>query len=1001
MKTKRQTYRVRTHAALPDRTRPPSANVGRLRSPQLTEPMWDGDKTRRAAHAQKGQRTAHYTFAAIYSFPVFITSIDYEGCKIMRWLHKILALAIICAAAEGILCPSTCNCTKTRLTCSGATLTNNTLSRAVLAKYGLALQEIIWTDSNLSTLEADLFNGLHNLEYIDLSRNEIKRTEHGLFAKLNRLKHLNISRNQIEDIPRNPFIGLENLEVLDVSHNQIRVIPFQAFGVMTRLHYLDISYNKIATFLDYYFKLNRQLKTLFLNNNSLVKITSKALVDLKELEVLDISSNNLDNFPKFLFDALPELRELNLSYNKFLNISQDAFKTLEKLRSINMGGNRLRLLPPTLFQYNTNLKTIYLEHTEITEIQNTNFKGLNKLEELYIRYNPYLREIESYVFQDTPSLKRLDISNNSLTFLPLTLKTLDQLEELWIGGNPWACDCRMAWFVSWAVPRKSAIKSDLSCGLTYPNEMLSILNSTDCKAPHLISSSPLTLYRLQSNAILECKYEGNPMPSITWVTPTRHVFHWNPDLSIPDIYYKHGVAHDQNYNPIDYTTSRVRVREDGALTIMGIHREDSGIYTCYASNPSANVTAEVVLNIDPMTMFEIKMYSLLCGAICAASFLGLTLLVQALRYIFYRFRLLETCCSCCTCVNRDAPRTRQIYNMLDNIEQYKRQQLEKLRENYAVQVHRIKENCTQQMEWIQSSYTSQANHLRNIRDIGSNHITAMKDQYHDQVKRVREYSTSQLNWVIENYVFQRNKIRKFSAHQILRLRESYKYQQQTLNKVLENLPSLYFENCRSGSCGRSDSMAFDPDVETIDMYLKSKLEKLSSLPNPIDDDSKMSVYYTPTERSVNSRRNSPVLVPDGIHINMIERGPPPRLLAMIRPLQPAPPPTLESFTTLDLSSPTTSKTLTPVRSKYKEESKPSSEPLLGRGRDVLREDCRRSFPTSLSSPELNRDSEREAAAKEAKILLAVELTKPECQVRHPAGQMVCGDCVGLCENTPL
>jgi hypothetical protein len=58
----------------------------------------------------------------------------------------------------------------------------------------------------------------------------------------------------------------------------------------------------------------------------------------------------------------------------------------------------------------------------------------------------------------------------------------------------------------------------------------------------------------------------------------------------------------------------------------------------------------------------------------------------------------------------------------------------------------------------------------------------------------------QLNWVRENYVFQRNKIRKFSAHQVLRLREGYKYQQQTLNKVLENLPSFYFENCR----GRND-----------------------------------------------------------------------------------------------------------------------------------------------------------------------------------------------------
>lgn len=279
---------------------------------------------------------------------------------------------------------------------------------------------------------------------------------------------------------------------------------------------------------------------------------------------------------------------------------------------------------------------------------------------------------------------------------------------------------------------------------------------------------------------------------------------------------------------------------------------------------------------------------------------------------------------------------------------------------------------------------------------------------------MREYSTTQLNWVRENYVFQRNKIRKFSAHQILRLRESYKYQQQTLNKVLENLPSLYFENCRSGSCGQSDSMAFDPDVEVIDMYLKSKLEKLSKLPNPIpDDESRISVYYTPTERSVNStrnsRRNSPVFIPDGIHINMIENGPmpPPKLLAMIKPLQSDPPPTMEAPST-DSPTASTSRCEVPFplplrHSKpYKntdkvEATKPASEPLLG---DYCHH-CRSNLTTSASSPELFSEKDRDKSHEQARVLLAVEFTKPECQVRHVAGQLVCGECAKLCENTPL
>lgn len=141
------------------------------------------------------------------------------------------------------------------------------------------------------------------------------------------------------------------------------------------------------------------------------------------------------------------------------------------------------------------------------------------------------------------------------------------------------------------------------------------------------------------------------------------------------------------------------------------------------------------------------------------------------------------------------------------------------------------------------------------------------------MKRVRDYSTSQLNWVRENYVFQRNKIRKFSAHQVIRIRESYKYQQQTLNKVLENLPSLYFDNCRSGSCGRSESIIFDPnDISGIDTYIKQKMEKLSTIPDP-DDQSKMSIYYTPTERSIGSRKGSPPpmeFMPDGACINFLD-----------------------------------------------------------------------------------------------------------------------------------
>jgi len=73
--------------------------------------------------------------------------------------------------------------------------------------------------------------------------------------------------------------------------------------------------------------------------------------------------------------------------------------------------------------------------------------------------------------------------------------------------------------------------------------------------------------------------------------------------------------------------------------------------------------------------------------------------------------------------------------VLETIEQYKAQQLERLRDNYTQQVHRIKENCTQQVEWIRESYTGQIKHFKDFRDFGTTQITSIRGQYYEQVSK--------------------------------------------------------------------------------------------------------------------------------------------------------------------------------------------------------------------------------------------------------------------------
>lgn len=495
------------------------------------------------------------------------------------------------------------------------------------------VQHLKWTDSDLVYINSAVKNP-SNLITLHLSDNKITNLSNYMFRNYTQLRVMNLSNNKIDDLPRNVFENL-NLEVLLLPHNQLAAIPFQVFEPMQGLKVLDLSHNTIVTILDHFFKPNRYIEKLLLNSNRILKLTSNALADLTVLKYLDLSNNSLESVAKGLFDALNKLEYLNLANNPILNVPSSTFRGLTSLRWINISSNKLKQLTFGLFHFSPRVTTLILDDTDIEVIHNSELLGLSSLEVLRIRNNTRLVEIEAYVLADNPNLRHLDLSGNALTFLPLSLANLTQLVDLNIEGNPWACDCRMHWFAKWAEDRQKVINmSELSCGpFAYPNDMLPTLNHLNCTGPHIIYKTPTNQYRLKSNALLECRYSANPQPSITWITPNREVYHWNPDPSIDDVFHKHPHAHDQFMIPLRTIPPRIQVLDNGTLYIQNVTREDCGRYTCYASNPVANVTSQVLLHIDPTDWNTIRIISLIVGAQCAAGFLGLTLLVQFLRYI--------------------------------------------------------------------------------------------------------------------------------------------------------------------------------------------------------------------------------------------------------------------------------------------------------------------------------------------------------------------------------
>ncbi|CAB3359702.1 Hypothetical predicted protein [Cloeon dipterum] len=736
-----------------------------------------------------------------------------------------------------------------RLTLEGVKAT--TLVKGMLDDMPLAF--ISWRDGGLTRVNSDALANLTGLIHLDLSENSLSQLGDFMFQRQEALRLLNLTSNQLSFLPQFVFQGLENLEILHLAHNKFTTLPHRAFEPLRELQTLDLSGNLLTTIQDVILPPHNKLINLLLSGNRIEDIRPEAFHGLLDLQILDLSKNNLQNVTANLLHGLHDLRYLDFGDNKLEYLPQRIFRDMERLLQLNLSSNPLKTLDKGVLAPCAHLESLYLTNTKIAHLKDTDFRNLRSLKHLQLSNNKFLKEIEDYALVHSTRMRHLDLRNNNLTQFPYSLSSLIGLRELMVAGNPWACGCRSLWFVN--LMRNSKIRmqptlQQMECLPKTDSNFVSQVLAVNCTPtqPEPIEETAVVQFRFGGRAKLECKFSGHPTPSITWLTPERRTYHWSPPENPqegPPIFRHHPESHDADLRPLD--TGRVFVSPGGELLISRVLREDAGRYTCFASNALANASMTVIMKLDPITMHQIQYISLAFGGGCALTFLICTLIVQGIRKLAKRLGCCANCCCERWCedeINPRSPRSKHVNQVLETIEQYKTQQLEKLRDNYTQQVHRIKENCTQQVEWIRESYTGQIKHLKDFRDYGTTHITSIRGQYYEQVKRVRDYSVNQLNWVRENYVFQRNRIKKFSAHQAFRLRETYKYQQQTLNRLLENLPSLYLENCRSGACGRTDSINFDSSTFGED-------EELRHVAIGTEDhvwyQSRQSVYFTPTE----------------------------------------------------------------------------------------------------------------------------------------------------------
>lgn len=278
--------------------------------------------------------------------------------------------------------------------------------------YGASIVELSLRGCDLSSLPHDLFHGLYNLEYLDLSYNQLEEIDVDAFSDLHKLRYLSLKHNHFcsTRLLKNPQLFApfqDTIEELDLSFNKITVSGSDPI---------------IPVFLS-------KLQSLHLDSNPLSQLGENVLLNTPWLRTLFLTQCNIHAIHPLAFEKTPYLHTLELSQNKFTTTTLPRLQ-LPYLEELWFGsvGDEVDDIPPSFFKEIPSLKKLSFCGTAIEKLHDDVFCYIPKLEVLNLSNHPNLTQIKRSVFRYTPRLERVILDNNGID--TCTMDTLDDLNQI-------------------------------------------------------------------------------------------------------------------------------------------------------------------------------------------------------------------------------------------------------------------------------------------------------------------------------------------------------------------------------------------------------------------------------------------------------------------------------------------------------------------------------------------------------------------------------------------
>ncbi|GIX95509.1 protein toll [Caerostris darwini] len=315
---------------------------------------------------------------------------------------------------------------------------------------------ILLDHNNLTNLDSILHPGMYNVDQLDLSHNPIPRvTENSFNGKVNNTRYINLDNCLLREFNLRHYIELHKLFKLDLNYNLIdKIINIYE-----------------ANYTDDYIKTFNKNKKRGIMSGSYPDIT----VFYSRIKLLSMTGNRIAMLRSEDFVQLVELRSLSLRNNDIGQVDGNTFPFHRNfLQLLDLSQNKIHSLQGCV-RFQSALLYLNLEYNRIEGFEEDEFEGLNMLKGMMLSGNR-LTTLGSSL-QKLFKLEILRVDSNRIRTLGKE-QIPANLQELYLAGNPFRCDCQMLLFLNYLNSTDNPVVDVPVC--TPPNDTSLIPPPSNC-----------------------------------------------------------------------------------------------------------------------------------------------------------------------------------------------------------------------------------------------------------------------------------------------------------------------------------------------------------------------------------------------------------------------------------------------------------------------------------------------------------------------------------------